>query len=56
MNCPRCSSQTEIINELYNFDEDYFSRDILCTFCNSVIIETFYSDSRYKSDWIDLNV
>lgn len=55
MKCPRCSGVFEIISEYYNFDEEALVRDRICTLCNSSLTETFYSDSRYKSDWIDFD-
>jgi len=56
MKCSRCKSVTEIVSEYYDFDEEVLIRDRYCTRCNSVLIEKFFSDDRYKSDWIDLNV
>ena len=56
MTCPRCDAETQIVIEYYNFDESSFIRDRFCGSCISVTIETFRSDSSYKSEWIDLNV
>lgn len=56
MNCPRCNCFTEIVSEYYNFDDNCLVRDSLCTKCNSVTVQKFFSDSSYRSEWIDLNV
>lgn len=56
MKCDRCNHITEVVSEYYDFDEKVLIRDILCTKCNSVLVEKFYSNSRYVSDWMDLNV
>lgn len=56
MTCQRCNARTEVITEYYDFVDECFVREDICSKCNSVLIETFYKDSRYKSDWIDLNV
>lgn len=56
MICPRCESKTQIVIEYYNVNEESFIRDRFCGNCNSAIVETFRSDSSYKSEWIDLNV
>lgn len=56
MSCPRCNTQTEIVSEYFNYLDKCLVRDNLCTFCNSVTVESFYDDNHYKSDWIDLNV
>jgi transcription initiation factor TFIIIB Brf1 subunit/transcription initiation factor TFIIB len=54
MTCPRCESKTETVSEY--FSSSCFVRDILCTKCNSVTVEKFFSDNSYRSEWIDLNV
>lgn len=56
MKCSRCLAQTEVISEYYDFNEDMLVRDTVCTRCNSVLIEKFYRNDRYISDWIDLSV
>jgi len=56
MKCSRCLSQTEVVSEYYDFNEDMLVRDTVCTRCNSVLIEKFYRNDRYISDWIDLSV
>lgn len=56
MSCPRCNSKTEVFTEDSDPDADSWIIDYICRKCNSVIVETFYNDGRYKSDWIDLDV
>lgn len=56
MKCNRCSYPTEVVSEYYDFEEQVLIRDTLCTKCNSVLIEKFYRNSRFVSDWMDLNV
>lgn len=55
MKCSRCYSVTEVVSEYYDFEEKMLVRDTLCIMCNSVLIEKFYENSRYVSDWIDLS-
>jgi formate dehydrogenase maturation protein FdhE len=55
MKCSRCDNTLAIIGEYYDFNEKVFIRDNLCIFCNSAVVEFFYEDSSYKSDWIDFN-
>lgn len=56
MNCPRCEEKTQIVSEYFNYNEESLVRDNMCTTCASVVIEHFYKNGNYKSDWIDLNV
>lgn len=56
MKCSRCKKQTEVVSEYYDFESEVLIRDSICTWCKSVLIEKFYKDDRYVSDWIDLNV
>lgn len=56
MKCSRCRKETEVVSEYYDFEDEVLIRDTLCTGCNSVLIEKFYKEDRYVSDWIDLNV
>lgn len=55
MKCPRCKSKREVVSEYYDFGKECMVRDEYCTYCKSVEIFKFYSDSRTKSEWIDLN-
>jgi hypothetical protein len=54
MTCSRCNSSTQVVSEYYDFEDKVLVRDNLCVNCNSVLIEKFYENSRYVSDWIDL--
>lgn len=56
MRCSRCNKQTEVVSEYYDFVAMSLIRDTYCTNCKSVLIEKFYEDNRYISEWIDLNV
>ena len=56
MSCPRCNKKTEIVSEYFDFVNECLVRDSFCSNCTSATIEKFYSDSYYRSEWIDLNV
>jgi ribosomal protein S27AE len=56
MKCSRCYSETEVVSEYYDFEDEVLTRDRYCSTCNSVLIEKFYKNNRYVSDWIDINV
>lgn len=56
MKCSRCYSDTEIVSEYYDFEDEVLVRDRYCSNCKSALIEKFYINNRYVSDWIDLNV
>lgn len=56
MNCPRCDCKIEIVSEYFDFLAHCLVRDYICSKCNSAIIEKFFNDSSFKSEWIDLNV
>jgi hypothetical protein len=55
MNCPRCNKVVEVISEYFDFSNECLVRDEYCSMCKSVVIEKFFSDSSYNSEWIDLN-
>lgn len=55
MNCPRCDNHLEIVSEYFDFSKQHLIRDSYCSKCKSVMIEKFYTDSSYVSEWIDLN-
>ena len=56
MKCHRCNSKTEVLSEYYDFNLRVLVRDTYCSNCKSVLLEKFYEDKRYISDWIDINV
>jgi RNase P subunit RPR2 len=56
MKCPRCLYKTEVVSEYYDYNIQVLVRDTYCSNCKSVLIEKFYENKRYNSDWIDLNV
>lgn len=56
MNCPRCESNTSLVSEYYNFDENILYRDSFCVSCKSAMIEKFHENGRYQNEWIDFNV
>jgi hypothetical protein len=41
--------------EYIQVSDKMFVRDVYCSNCMSVLVEKFYSDNRYSSEWIDLN-
>lgn len=55
MNCPRCQGKTEIVSEYFDFADDCLVRDSYCSRCKSAIIQKFYSDSSYSTEWVSLN-
>lgn len=56
MSCPRCNSQTQTIMEYIQATDKVYVRDIYCSNCKSVVVEKFFNDNTYSSEWIDLNV
>lgn len=56
MICPRCESPLEFLIEHVDIEDECLIRDFICKKCNSAMIEIFFRDGRFKTDWIDLNV
>ena len=55
MDCPRCSGKMQPVMEYFHFEKSLYVRDILCTNCSSAVVEKFFNNEIYSSEWIDLN-
>lgn len=42
--------------EYIQANDKVFVRDIYCSNCKSVVVEKFFSDDSFSSEWIDLDV